>query len=185
MSEQTDILYPLTQYYQTHRIAKPDVVEIKGEDMAEPYRSLLVHRLDMTGTLASFYQSLPSLSVLENEQTKNVLMRRVVLYIPTTRQKVEFGEIKIYLDCFDVNMQEMITAGEVPLGEILKKHQFDFISSPISYFKLLCDEMIGGVLDIEVGETLYGRKNQLQTPSGKLIADIIEILPLSKLRGKY
>ena len=171
------LLYPLDQYYSDHQAVMPEVEEVEGAQMPQPYQLLLVHTTDMTTTLKGFYQEDPILSVLEYQNDNVILTRRVVLYLPSNNARVEFGEIKIHLNCFDDIAKQLIVEGLIPLGEILKQQAIEFVSSPRSYFQVKCDEMIGTCLSVSPGVLLYGRNNQLTSPNGDVIADIVEILP--------
>ena len=47
--------YPLDEFYAQAGLPLPAIEQIGGEDMPEPYRSLLVHQRDMTPTLEKFH----------------------------------------------------------------------------------------------------------------------------------
>ena len=77
-----------------------EIEPVEPEDIPEPFRSLLVHEKDMTGTLAGYW-GLPIILRPRTVRRKgNVLYRQVVLTAGPDRIPVEAGAIKIYLDRF-------------------------------------------------------------------------------------
>jgi hypothetical protein len=177
LQDTENILYPLSEYYENHGIPFPNLKLVNPDQIPEPYRHLLVHQSDMTGRLNEYYHEMPVLVVIGKKTTSHELLRRVALHLPSTGRRIEFGEIKIYLDRFSPTVRALIEEGHLPLGGILTDHQINFISSPKCYFEVTPDKMIRDCLSITTTNNLYGRDNQLRDTAGNLIADIIEILP--------
>ena len=86
-----------------------EIEPVEPEDIPEPFRSLLVHEKDMTGTLAGYW-GLPIILRPRTVRRKgNVLYRQVVLTAGPDRIPVEAGAIKIYLDRFPAEALPEIT----------------------------------------------------------------------------
>jgi len=157
---------------------------IEGSDMPLPYRDLLVHKKDMTSTLANFHGSKIGLEVLKVETDGGGYVREVILFAESTGNPVEYGAIRIQLDAFKAEEREAIVAGKEPLGSILNRMHCDYHSRPRGFFSIqapvVCQERFG----CSEGETLYGRYNQLVNGEGKELASIIEILPLTEKVGR-
>ena len=64
----------------------------------------------------------------------------------------------------------------VPLGRILREQHVAYVSNPSAYLRVTPGTTLSEALQV-TGGPLYGRKNELTTPDGRTIAQIIEILP--------
>ena len=173
---QLDLLMPLCFFYERAEEDLPTVDFFPGAEMPEPQRGLLVHDSDMTPTLRDFHQSAIGLTVVCAEKSEAYVMRQVVLTnaegIP-----VEYGAIGIHLDGFAPHVRTLIRSGAAPLGGILETEGVPHGSSPSGFFRIEADEHMAGLLDCEVGITLFGRCNTLTFPDGTSFADIVEVLP--------
>ncbi|MDF1811012.1 MAG: hypothetical protein P1V20_02325 [Verrucomicrobiales bacterium] len=170
-------LMPFHYFYEKAGKPLPDFTFLEKSEMPYPYRSMLVHENDMTPTLAAFHHSKLYLEVHQHERTDNYLMRLVTLHAVTDNSPVEYGAIGIHLDGFPPEVSQLIIEGEIPLGGILGEYGVRHSGSPTAFFSVPADDRIATALKQEVGETLYGRCNQLLDDDGMAIADIVEILP--------
>jgi hypothetical protein len=169
-------------------VARP-LVAFCGEDAAkaldlllpsqipEPYRSLLVHESDMTGTLERHRGQAMLLHTIESVITPDRVIRHVELRGSEDKQTAEFGAIEITLDQFEAGPREEILGSGLPLGTILKKAKMDFISRPIAYFRIKPGASVRHSFGAPADGWLYGRCNQLLALNGRTIADVVEILP--------
>lgn len=170
-----DLLYPLNELcgHRPQWQARP----VDAAAMPEPYRGLLVHERDMTSTLESHHAESIELAVLERRRQGDLLYREVVLVGAWSRRPVEFGAIRIDLAPFQPAARDQILAGKKPLGAILADHQVPYLSRPQLYFTLRSDALIDRALGLAGPATLYGRRNVLTGPAGRLLAEVVEILP--------
>src|SRR5438067_1109299 len=90
----------LEAFYGRRGLAVPPCQIIDGEQVPEPYRTLLVHENDMTPTLEQFHGASVHLRVLGRERRRNEYQREVVLQLEGSEQPVEFGVIRIDLGLF-------------------------------------------------------------------------------------
>ncbi len=152
---------------------------IEGSEMPRPYRDLLVHKKDMTSTLADFHGSGIGLEVLKEANEGSGYVREVVLFAESTGKPVEYGAIRIQLDHFRPEARSAIVEGKEPLGSILNRMQYTYVSRPKGFFSiqapLVCQKRFGCSED----SILYGRYNQLVNGEENELASIIEILPLA------
>lgn len=170
-----DLLYPLNELCgeRPQWQARP----LAGATMPEPYRGLLVHDVDMTSTLERHHAEAIELEVLERCLEGDVLYREVVLLGESSRRPVEFGAIRIDLAAFAPAARERILEGRKPLGAILARHEVPYVSRPRLYFSLRSDALIDRALRLDGPVTLYGRRNVLADPGGRMLAEVVEILP--------
>jgi chorismate-pyruvate lyase len=171
------LLYPLNEFYARAGLSPPGAVEIGGEEMPEPYRSLLVHARDMTPTLEGFYKQGIHVRILKRHLSESVYARQVVLALDGDERPVEFGAIQIYLEHFPSDARELILEGKRPLGAILHNQGIGHASCPKAFFRINSDAVIGSALQLTGLNLLYGRRNVLLNLSERTLAEIIEILP--------
>jgi hypothetical protein len=150
---------------------------IEGTAVPEPYRSLLVHRTDMTSTLEKFHNDKLHVEVVSRHTSGQEYFREVVLRLDQSGRRVEFGAIKIMLDLFPFEARQEILRERQPLGGILTEFGVEFSSQPRAYLRLIPDDFIKGTLDLKRPQILYGRRNTLVDPWNQPLAEIVEILP--------
>ena len=170
-------LCPLAFFCTWMGRALPEIEEVTSLDIPQPYRYLLVHTKDMTSTLERFYQARTQLQLLNSATNNGVYQREVLLTLDPTNAPVEFGAIAIQLPLFPPEAAEAVVDARQPLGAILQEHGMPFVSRPKAFIRVLPDEAISGVLGLEQPAEMYGRCNALYDPTGRTLADIVEILP--------
>jgi chorismate-pyruvate lyase len=169
--------YPLDEFYAQAGRRLPTIEMIDGALVPSPYKSLLVHRDDMTPTLERYFGKRIHLSVLRSQQRDGFYFREVILLLDETEKPVEFGAIKINLALFPGPARREILEEQVPLGRILESFEIEHTSRPKAFLKLQADPFIRGALKLSGEPTLYGRRNTLLDPAQRWLAEIVEILP--------
>ena len=171
-----DLLYPLSAFDPDDGGVLTSASILEAEELPEPYRMLLAHDRDMTGTLEIYFKQRMTLRVYGKHQEGDNLFRQVVLEGVNDGKPKEFGAIRIDLTCFDGETRKLIEACVTPLGQVLREHDVAYISNPSAYLRVTPDDLLCKALQVDHGP-LYGRKNELTTPDNRAIAQIIEILP--------
>ena len=169
--------YPLDEFYVQAGMRLPVIDQIEGDYVPEPYKSLLVHKDDMTPTLERFHACSIHLQVLRREQREDFYFREVVLILDGSEMPVEFGAIKINLAFFAPSVRRLVLEERFPLGHILKECDVAHTSRPKAFLRVESDEFINQVLRLSGREILYGRRNTLADPQQRPLAEIVEILP--------
>jgi chorismate-pyruvate lyase len=169
--------YPLDEFYAQARRPLPAIQPIRGEEMPEPYKTLLVHNDDMTPTLEKFHARKIHLHVLRRQQRDDFYFREVILLLDETDEPVEFGAIKINLGLFPSAARRAILEERLPLGHILEDHKIVHFSKPKAFLRLEADAFIRKALGLSRSHLLYGRRNSLADPMQRAFAEIVEILP--------
>jgi chorismate-pyruvate lyase len=173
----------LQRFYEPAGLAVPVLEELKGTEVPQPYRTLLVHSSDMTSTLASFYGEPPRLRVLSRERRNNSYKREVVLWVAEGARPIEYGMIRIHLDRLPPAACQLVLQEERPLGAILNGEAIPFLSWPQAFFRLKADVHTGAALGLRRSGFLYGRRNVLLDGSRRLLAEVIEVLaPAAKVQ---
>jgi chorismate-pyruvate lyase len=170
-------IYPMDESYAARNDTAPPVDRVGEAEVPEPYRSLLVHKADMTSTLEKHHGSPVHIVILTQETRGNEYCREVALALDGTGKRVEFGAIKIFLDLFPAGAREEILRAQQPLGRILGRFQMAFSSRPRAYLRLMSDKFIDNALQLPWPRLLYGRSNSLVDARERPLAEIVEILP--------
>jgi chorismate-pyruvate lyase len=158
------------------RLPLPQIEQLNGDALPEPYRNLLVHSADMTPTLEDFYQRRLALTVLSREVMSEEYLREVVLKLADDGQAVEYGVIRICLGHLPGPARQRVLQEQRPMGNILQSEGIPHISWPQAFFRVLSDSHTSAVLRLPEPCELYGRRNVLLDGSRRLLAEVIEIL---------
>ena len=138
----------LQRFYEPAGLAVPVLDELKGTEVPQPYRALLVHSSDMTSTLASFYGETPRLRVLTREHRNDSYKREVVLWVTEGARPIEYGVIRIHLDRLPPAARQLVLQEERPLGDILNGEAIAYLSWPQAFFRLKSDAHAGAALGL-------------------------------------
>src|SRR5438045_2891667 len=138
--------YPLDEFYALAHRELPDIEQIDGEEMPQPYRQLLVHTADMTPTLEKFHDERIYLNVISRQTRGDFYFREVILLTQRTRTPVEFGAIKINLGLLPAAARRLILEEQEPLGTILHDFKIPHVSRPKAFVRIQADAFIKGAL---------------------------------------
>ena len=172
-----DAAFPLGEFYARNGHILPPLQQVDGEDVPDPYRTLLVHENDMTSTLEDYHGGPVHIEVLGKNREGDEYFREVILRSEPSQAPVEFGAIKIFLGRFPKEAQTKILEEHWPLGRILKESNIQFASRPKAFLRIASDPLINQVLGLTGAQVLYGRRNTLTDANGNSLAEIVEILP--------
>jgi len=172
----TELLYPLTLFWQRDGHPLPAYEVLEGEAVPEPYRRLLVHHGDMTSRLEAFWRGQIVLEVLHREHTTDAYRREVVLHIEETDLPVEYGAIEIELSAFDDEVRRLILEQHLPLGGLLNRFKIRYRSEPRGFIKLGADAVMQRVFRLPDAREFYGRSNVLLGENDRVLARIVEVL---------
>ena len=168
---------PLASLYAHAGLPQPRMERIDATEIPEPYRTLLVHENDMTATLEAHHGTRIHLRVIRSERHGQHYLRHVVLRLDGSNQPVEFGANRVALELYPQEAQDWILQEYVPLGRILAQFEIRHTCHPSAYLRLHPDALIGRELQLQEACTLYGRRNTLRDPQGRILSEILEILP--------
>ena len=173
----------LERFYERTGSSLPLLRELKGEEVPQPYRALLVHSSDMTPTLERFYGQTLRLRVLSREHQDDSYKREVILWLAEDTRPVEYGVIRIFLDRLPPTARRLVLEEQRPLGDILHGEAIPHLSWPQAFFRLKSDARAGAALGMRHPGFLYGRRNVLLDGSRRLLAEVIEVLaPAAKVQ---
>ncbi len=172
------VLYPLDLVYARAGVALPKVKVVPPNQIPQPYRSLLVHDVDMTMTLERHFGDRVTLRPLSTFTVGRSYFRRVLLVQEYSGRPVEMGAIRIRLDAFSQRVQAKIRRNEIPLGRLLKEGKVEYRSHATAFLAITPNAEMMGVFWMREPRTLYGRRTEV-IRSGSKVGDIVEVLPMA------
>ena len=146
-----DDLAPLVFFYGIGS-ARPRVTFVEPEELPDQERWLLVHDIDMTPRLREGHGCEIDLDVHARARIGNYLVRASVLNRRSDGKPVEFGAI-------------------------LEQYQVPHSSHPRGFFRIAVDARLAELLGATSGQILFGRCNELRHDCGRVLADVVEVLP--------
>ena len=153
---------------------------VNPNQIPEPFRRLLCHETNMTPTLQRFYERELKLKVIRSEwkEEKNVLTRMICLH--ESELHVELALIRIYLHCFEERLAAELMSGRVPFAIAVHMAGITQISSPKCFYTV-ASQRINNFLNEINGSNheglLYGRYNVISDNQGRMLSEVIEIMP--------
>jgi hypothetical protein len=154
----------------------PRLERVSRAGIPEPFRSLLVHSLDLTPTLETFYRQTLGLNVISRWMDGGQYLREVVLRLVDTEKPVGYGAIRIQLGHLPPRCATRVKEEQVPFGSILRADDIPHLGWPQAFFRVHSDVHMQRLLGIPEACRLYGRRNLLLDGSRRLLAEVIEIL---------
>ena len=150
---------------------------VPAESIPRPQRDLLVHFSDMTSTLSRHHGESLRLQVLHRHQGPQWYRRHIVLETVTSRRPVEYGAMRILLPLLSEAARLEVLAAQSPLGAVLARHRLAYRHCPGGFFKIRSNRLIEESLGLASPQWLYGRCNCMSDSVGRVIAEVVEILP--------
>lgn len=166
-----DSLYSLFPTSITHPVCTP----ISGDQMPEPYRSLLVHTHHMTVTVERHYGGPVDVKVLHTVRNGDEYARQILLELQGSGRVVQSGIVQIDLSLLSPPVREKIVEGKTPLGRVLIEHNVLRHIQPAGYLKVEPDADLCRWFGLAKPVTLYGRLGVIFT-DGKPAIEVLEIL---------
>lgn len=96
-----------------------DFQAVRATDLPPSYQSLLAHDDHMTVTVEAIHGSLVDVQVLEVKEDANSYVRKILLKRRDNGEIVQFGIVRLHLDCLDAEVAAQIKSREIPLGRVL------------------------------------------------------------------
>jgi len=109
---------------------------IRGDEVPEPYRGLLVHEHHMTVTVEAYHGGPVDVRVLDRRQDGSEYARKILLVHQATGKVVQFGIMRIDLDLTSPPVREAIVAERTPLGRILIEHDVLRRIEPVAFVRI-------------------------------------------------
>jgi hypothetical protein len=100
----------------------PAFETVSASAVPPPYRNLLVHTHHMTVTVEAHHGGPVDVRVLDRVHDGDTYARKILLVLRSTGQVVQFGIVRIRLECCSEAVRKAILAENTPLGRVLIAH---------------------------------------------------------------
>ncbi len=171
------ILFPLDVAFARTGLEPPSARAVDASSIPDPYRDILVHETDMTGTLERHHGRRVLTRPLSAAVRGRWYARHVLLSCADTGRPFAMGAIRVRLDVFGARVQSQIRQSETPLGRVLSQSKLAFLSRPKVFLEVTPSAAMLGVFWMPAPVNLYGRQTELLL-DGEKIGDVVEVLPL-------
>jgi len=168
----------LGEFYES--LPDPPAIEvtfIPADSMPQPQHDLLVHFSDMTSTLTRHYGEPLALKVIDRHQGPQWYRRHIVLETAASLRPVEYGAMRILLPLLSEAARVEVLAARTPLGAVLARHRLAYRHCPGGFFKIRSNRLIEQALRLSSPQWLYGRCNCMSDSVGRVVAEVVEVLP--------
>ncbi len=135
----------------------PEYQEVSGEDVPEPYKSLLVHEHHMTVTVEKHHGSLVDVRVLAEHQTGDTYSRKILLTKQTDGEVVQFGVVRIHFRYCSEKVRQEILERKTPLGRILIQNNVLRRIEPTGFFRVTPGPDLVKWFGLDTPKPTYGR----------------------------
>ncbi|MGF1582425.1 MAG: hypothetical protein ACFCD0_24120 [Gemmataceae bacterium] len=160
MSQQTDKPLPdIDALFELFRAEDymPEYQTVPGEEVPEPYNSLLVHEHHMTVTVEKYHGTLVDVRVLAEHQTGDTYSRKILLTRQTDGQVVMFGVVRIHFRYCSEKVRDEILQRKTPLGRILIQNDVLRRIEPTGFFQTNPGPDLMKWFDLATATPAYGR----------------------------
>jgi chorismate-pyruvate lyase len=110
---------------------------LAGEDVPEPYRSLLVHEHHMTVTVEDYHGGPVDVRILQRRQDGMLYARKILLVHRASGKVVLCGIVRIDLAACSPAVADAIVVGQTPLGRILIENDVLRRIEPTAYLRAI------------------------------------------------
>lgn len=140
-----------------------------------PYDALLDHHKHMTVTVESHYGESVDVLVHRTQRIGNWYSREITLRTQTSRKVVQYGIVLLNVDALENVVWQRIESQEVPLGRVLIEHNVLRVVHLCELWKVVAGPNLASLLEINEGETLFGRTAMIYC-DGEPAIELLEIV---------
>ncbi|MBX3412946.1 MAG: hypothetical protein KF708_09675 [Pirellulales bacterium] len=149
--------------------------EISSDEMPSVYRTLLDHEHHMTVTVEVHHGCHVQVRVLELQQTPTHYARKILLVRETDRRVVQFGIMRIRLNCLGPAVRQAVESQQMPLGRILIEHGVLRAVRLSSLLRVGAGEELCRHFGMSPDEVTYGRTAMIDV-DGEPAIELLEIV---------
>ncbi|MBY0461469.1 MAG: hypothetical protein K2V38_29480 [Gemmataceae bacterium] len=155
---------------------RSQAVEVRADEVPEPYHGLLVHTHHMTVTVEGFYRSPVDVKVLNCRRNGNEYARKILLALKNDpKHVVQFGLVRINLGVCPEPVRNAIVEGKTPLGRVLIQHDMLRRIEPVAYLRVNLSPTMAEWFRVPAGTQTFGRLGVIYTGDQPAV-EVLEIL---------
>ena len=142
--------------------------------MPEAYRRLLVHNHHMTVAMEEFHGGTVQVQVLQAQYVDNHYSRQILLVCQTDGRVVQFGIVRLNLDCLSLQVRQEIESQTTPLGRILIRHNVLREIELVGSWRVQPGPDLSRLFNAGLQEITYGRTAIIHC-NGEPAVELLEI----------
>jgi len=150
-------------------------VEVTSDETPPVYRALLDHEHHMTVTVEVHHGCHVAVQVLELLKTPTHYARKILLVRETDQRVVQFGIMRIRLDCLSPEVRAAVESEQAPLGRILIEHDVLRAVRLSSLVRVSPGEELCRHFDMPATGVTYGRTAMIDV-DGEPAIELLEIV---------
>jgi len=150
-------------------------VEVTSDEVPPVYRALLDHEHHMTVTVEVHHGCRVQVRVLDVKQTSTHYARKILLVRDTDGRVVQFGIMRIRLDCLSPVVRAAVESQQTPLGRILIEHNVLRAVRLSSLVRVTPGEELQKHFGISPEDVTYGRTAMIDV-DGEPAIELLEIV---------
>jgi hypothetical protein len=129
----------------------------------------------MTVTVEAHHGDLVDVRILARRHQGDSYSRKIVLALQKTGRIVQFGIVRIRLDCCSAAVRDEIVAGQTPVGRILIRHNVLRRIEPTAFLRIQGGPAQMAWFGLTEPRTLYGRLGIIHC-DGQPAVEVLEIV---------
>ncbi len=129
----------------------------------------------MTVTVEAHHGGLVDVRVLERRHVADQYGRKILLTLQGTGRVVQFGIMRINLDCCEPDVRAEIVAGQTPLGRILIQHNVLRRIEPTAFLRVVPGKAMMNWFGLDRPQPTYGRLAIIHC-NGRPAVELLEVV---------
>jgi hypothetical protein len=147
------------------------------DELPGDYRALLAHNEHMTVALETWHKSSVDVEAIDVAQGDSSYARASVLRCQTTGRVVQFGIMRIWLDCLPAEVRNEIVSQSEPLGRILIRHGLLREVEVLTLWRITPGPVLCEHLHLDGRTHIFGRSAQILVDERPTV-QVLEIVTL-------
>lgn len=148
---------------------------VAAAELPDAARQLLVHQYHMTVTVEAFHRSPVNVMVLNRHVTPTHYAREILLARQSDGRIVQYGIMRVALDCLEPTVRAKIESQAAPLGRILIEHNVLRSVELCSLWRVAPGPALTRHLPPGAAGELYGRTALIHV-NGQPAVELLEIV---------
>jgi chorismate-pyruvate lyase len=149
--------------------------EVLRADTPPVYRALLHHEHHMTVTVENFHGCPVNVRVLEVLRSGHHYARKILLTRQTDGAVVQFGIMRLNLDCVSAAIRRDIESEKIPLGHVLIKYDVLRVIHLDGLWRVSPGPDLCRLFEVTPAEVTYGRTAVIDC-NGEPAVELLEIV---------
>lgn len=145
-------------------------------EIPEPYKTLLAEKDILTPKLEIYHDDTIILEKVDEYQSSEKLIRKIILRLKRDKKIVELGAIRIHWKQLNTAIQKKVIEAKQAFGSILKASSMPYKTGEKVFFQVSSKDLYPSNYFTQKYHILYGRTHKILNKENKLIAESSEIL---------